>query len=141
MVGFLAFFSILGLFVIYYDLKERRIPNKLNICFFIGFSIYIWVEKLSLFKSLFAMGIVLILFLFIYGVTKGGIGEGDIKLVVPLAGIIGVDYVLDFLLLASIISFPVALFFYLKKNQKKYEIPFGPFLIFSFLITFIRINL
>ena len=141
MIGFLILFIVLSAGVIVYDLQQRRIPNQLNICFFISFLAYFWAEKLSLFSSLFAIVIVLTIFLFIYGVTHGGLGEGDIKLVVSLAGILGVFNLLNFLLLASLLTLPFALFFYKKKNHMEYEIPFGPFLIISFLIIFVSSNL
>lgn len=118
------------------DIKKREIPNSCNIILFILGLI------LNGKNGILGASIYLAPFFLIYGylsdlLKKDSLGFGDLKLVFSLGAILGNrDYfeVLKFLNFSFIFaSLYILLEFILKKEIRK-ELPFGPFLILSFLV-------
>lgn len=70
-----------------FDIKERKIPNKLVLPFILLGLIYSTIFKggIGLLNSLF--GIILVFVIFIIPFIFGGIGGGDIKLLMAIASI------------------------------------------------------
>lgn len=71
------------------------------------------------------------LFFIIYVVTKGGLGEGDVKLIPSLGLITGISGIFHLIFLAGLLSLPISIVLYWIKKERRYELPFAPFLIGS----------
>jgi len=136
--------SIVSLFLIVLvsDLLYLIIPDEIIIFFGIIFLI-LQTLILGFPNILFQLGSSLILFLFMFFLMKLGLflfkkeslGGGDVKLMAlvglvlhPILGILVV-------FLASLIALPISLVLLYTKKEK--VIPFGPFLVLSFLLLFL----
>lgn len=122
---------ILLLIASYFDSKEFRIPNKLNLGFFIlrfalipliGFS---WGNIYGL--------IVGMLIILIPAMIKNKPMGGDIKMLGVLGLYLGVKNVLILLIGTVILAFLYFLLIYIKKESKE-NIPLAPFVLCSFIL-------
>lgn len=129
------YFLLIGIGVIYIDIKEKRIPNGLSISYLVGLAIYIAVYNPSLIDIGGGIFLGMCILFLCYYLTKGGVGEGDIKMCFSLCALVGMEGSLYFLLLASLLSLPVGIFFLIRKKGRTYAFPFGPFLVISFLVV------
>lgn len=143
-MNFIIYAFILSLLVIiaFIDLDTKIIPDILVVLILIGAIIYeismilVYNSFGNLLDNIFGLAIGGLLFLIIFVLSKGGIGGGDIKLMAALGFILGVPKILlniflSFLLgaIASIILLSLGI------RKKKDYIPFGPFIVLSFIIT------
>ncbi len=137
------FWLIVGLLLIYLfiiDLNYMILPDR-PVFSLLGFVVlYRAVLVLSgimqltdLYWAVFAAVLSFAFFFSLWFFTKGkGMGFGDVKLVIPLALLLGAQNMLICLFLAFIIGAVVGLLLiFFKKGQFKTAIPFGPFLIVS----------
>lgn len=120
----------------YTDLKEMLLYDWVNLLLgFCGLS-YAYKNN-SILDAAYGFGIGFAVMLAVYLISRGGLGEGDVKLVPCLGLWLGMEKTLLCLLLAFILGavIGIALMFINKKNFNT-AIPFGPFLCFSAFISF-----
>lgn len=133
---------IIFLLMSYVDIKEHRIPDKLNLLLlllniiFLGIGFFVTRELNTIIERsvcFFASGIT---FITIAIISKGAIGGGDIKLFSILGLIFELKkYVLMIFLtflLAGIYSITMCL---LRKIDRKTQIPMAPFIALSSIIV------
>lgn len=121
------------------DLKYMLIPNKVLLFFapiFIACNLFL--SDLPIWKSiagsLLGGGLILVVAL----LSRGGMGMGDVKLLVLLGWIVGFPYVLIVLIVAAFLGTIVGGTLLLAGIvQRKQPIPFGPFLAVGALATFL----
>lgn len=155
-VFFVFIFSLL-IVISVYDLRHKIIPDKLVYLFIVlsFFSIFInpytfgSFFALPTFESLISGPISALPFVLIWYFSKGRLmGLGDSKLILGIGWILGLAQGFFSIILAFWIGAIISLLFiflpkiapYLIKGKKlnmKTEIPFAPFLIISFLVTFL----
>jgi leader peptidase (prepilin peptidase)/N-methyltransferase len=138
--GFLISLLIIVAFI---DMKLQIIPDIIVLIIFIGAVAHeIWklikyksfVDILDNILGLFTAGI---LFILVFVFSKGGIGGGDVKLISVLGFILGIPKIFLCIFLSFLLGAIVSIFllaFGIK--EKKDSIPFGPFIVISFIITF-----
>ena len=115
------------------DIRSRRIPNRLNLALFLLSLVY--ASRTGWATSLAGALAGLCLFLILYIATKGGIGEGDIKLIPSLGLVTGFPGIIDLIFYSSLLSLPFAVLFLLMKKGKAMELPYAPFLCVSFYLV------
>ena len=136
-----AIFSFLILIFVY-DLRHKVIPDAflhpLMALAFAGVLFVPFSGGLSL-MGVLAGPIVALPLLILFLVTRGrGMGFGDVLLMVPLGWLLGISAGFAGLLLAFWIGAIVGIALILLKYKKpKSEIPFGPFLILGFALSFL----
>lgn len=125
--------------IAYYDLKERRIPNRLLVLlllmktgylflsFFLQNSIFIKELLYSIFGVLFFALISLAVYTFLSKTT----GAGDFKLLISIGFVLGffdaVSLSMVCLTIAALVSF-----FHLFINNKWEKLPMAPIVLFAF---------
>lgn len=132
-----------------FDYREHRIPNifpaaiAVAAVVLLGAGVLLGQKGASAYittgvVAAIVCGLILVLSA---AVTKQGIGAGDIKLICAIALIAGVYTVMGMLffgvLLCSVYAVIVLL---LKKKSAGSAVPFGPFLLFGYVITLFVIN-
>lgn len=95
---------------------------------------------MSLVSGLVVFGIAYLLRLFGYIAFKQeALGGGDIKLSFVAGMLVGVKLGIVYIVLASFLAFPYAIYITLKNKDNM--LPFGPFLVSSLLIVFLNMNI
>lgn len=95
---------------------------------------------MSLVSGLVIFGVAYLLRLFGYLAFKQeALGGGDIKLSFVAGMLVGVKLGIVYIVLASFLAFPYALYITFKNRDNM--LPFGPFLVASLLIVFLNIDL
>ena len=95
---------------------------------------------MSLVSGLVIFGVAYLLRLFGYLAFKQeALGGGDIKLSFVAGMLVGVKLGIVYIVLASFLAFPYAL--YITFKNKDNMLPFGPFLVSSLLIVFLNMNI
>lgn len=121
------------------DLKTRRISNVMNgLLFGMGCSYVTLGSALGVldpWNRLVAGGLGFTIFLLLYLITKGGVGEGDLKLIPSLGLLVGYPGIFRLIVLSSFLSLPVALGLLWMKKGKATTLPYGPFLGIAFLVV------
>ncbi len=124
------------------DYYHKIIPDGLTLMIFIVTIVYKAVNlfafgvPLHIWENVFGLLAGGVLFFLIAIVSNGGMGGGDIKLIAALGFILGLKKTLLNILLSFIIGAVFSIFLlFMRKKGKKDEIPFGPFINISFLIT------
>jgi len=104
-----------------------------------------WVDSgiisalISIFNGLVIFGVAYLLQIFGYIAFKQeALGGGDIKLSFVAGLILGIKYGILYIVLASFLAFPYALYITIKNKENM--LPFGPFLVASLLIVFLNMN-
>lgn len=133
------FFSALVV-VTFIDLEHMIIPDSITLPgIVIGVICNLTILPYGLYPSL--MGIVLGggFFCLASLLSRGGMGGGDIKLIAMIGAFLGWQRVLLVIMisatLGSIIGISLML---IKKKDRKYAIPYGPFLAFAAIISILR---
>jgi len=94
---------------------------------------------LSILHGLVIFGVAYLLQIFGYIAFKQeALGGGDIKLSFVAGMILGIKFGVIYIVLASFLAFPYALYITIKNKDNM--LPFGPFLVASLLIVFLNIN-
>jgi leader peptidase (prepilin peptidase)/N-methyltransferase len=138
----LLLYGVFGYPLIAIDLKHQLIPDSLN---------YLWVWVILLATSLGGLPLDLaqavlgavVGFVALYTVREGyfllrqreGLGFGDVKLMLPLGGLVGLEGLATMVLLASFFGLLIALVQRLLRKVDGEEIPFGPALWMGALIV------
>ena len=112
----------------YTDLKFMLLYDKVTLFLAAVGLVRAWYDR-QLFDAAYGAGIMLAIMLVLYFASRGGMGEGDVKLA-PVLGIwLGLEQGLLCLLLAFISGGIVGVLLLLcKRGKLKQAIPFGPFL-------------
>ena len=140
------FFIMCYLIMIFvFDLRHKIIPD--DFLYPLAIAVFLGVFCLPLFLGApltvhiiwpLLSGFIIALPLFVlWAITRGkGMGFGDVKLVIPLAWLIGLSSGFAMLLLSFWIGAVFAIFLLMFANKKmKSEIPFGPFIIIAFSLV------
>lgn len=142
--GMAVVFSLPAIYLSYWDIKTRRLPNKvilptLGIVFFllvIKFSINL--NLVGLILSVLIPLLVAALFLVAYYFYPNGLGMGDIKAIL-LVGLVTchIDPSLFlFILMTAFVSSSVyGIFVQFGLKKREFKIPFGPFLFVPAIIS------
>ena len=131
------------------DLKVHRLPNALSYLFTASILTSLLIHSLhennlTNLKSALIQGFALAFFyLFVRVISRGGMGMGDVKLSLPV-GLISGYFGKYMIFIASYASFIIGAIFaitllLLKKENRKYVIPFGPFMIAGLAISYLYI--
>jgi len=135
---FVATILLLMTTIFVIDLEHMIIPDELNFFGFFFVVLFLLFYYQQFFVNIFA-GLVSSLFLLLLHLaTKGkGMGLGDVKFAVLAGSILGIDLIFQWQMLAFVIGGIVSVILLLtKKASFGKQIAFGPFLVVSFLITF-----
>ena len=124
--------SIIFIFCLLYhtytDMKSMLLYDKVTLLLAAVGLVRAWYEG-QLFYAAYGAGIMLAIMLVLYFASRGGMGEGDVKLVPALGIWLGLEQGLLCLLLAFISGGIVGVLLLLcKRGKLKQAIPFGPFL-------------
>lgn len=129
------------------DFKLKELPDYLTLLSVFLSGMYLFVISLGvpsatigqyLFTVFGIVGVsVFITFLICY--FFGGIGFGDVKLLIPVLLFIPPKYIMSYWVNTIILACLYSLFLYIKTKDKKLTIPFGPFIIFGLLSVFMHV--
>lgn len=141
---FLALFINLGALSLY-DLRSYRLPNLLNLTFFVLATITVYLQPLYPLSWHFIGALVGFLFPialnYVYVRLRGrdGIGMGDAKLLAGAGMLLGWPELPLILSISSTLGLVVALFKMRKRHDKTQAIyiPFGPFIAFATIILWL----
>jgi prepilin signal peptidase PulO-like enzyme (type II secretory pathway) len=127
---------LIAIFVI--DMEKQIIPD--NLIFFLYFfvSMALVLTHIGNFYGFLLAGYISSLFLLLLVfITKGkGMGLGDVKLAIPLGTILGLRQTPVWIFLAFLTGAYIGIILILVKRAKlRQKVPFGPFLIFAFIIS------
>ncbi|SER27092.1 leader peptidase (prepilin peptidase) / N-methyltransferase [Gracilibacillus ureilyticus] len=130
--------SSLGVILIVTDLCYMLIPNKIMLFFLPIFLILrIFLPLDPWWSSLLGSFIGFVFIMLIILISKGGMGGGDMKLFALLGIVLGYQGILLTFLFSTLLATVVSiLLILLKKINRKYPIPFGPYICGSALITY-----
>ena len=129
-------FQFLGLVAIYLiltpvDLKLKKIPDKILICMGIGQTLYSLMisPRAGLLYGLLTGAAVWAVCSLLSMATKGGLGQGDAKLLGLTAVFTGAGYLLQIIFWGLACAFCCSIFLLAnRKGTKKTQLPFVPFL-------------
>ena len=135
---FLLFVASVMITIFVIDLEQKLIPDELSLFGFIVVLVAA-IFLASFFANVFSGLLVSVILLLIHLVTNGrGMGLGDVKLALFAGTFLGWPYALIWLFIAFLTGAQVGIILILVgKASFGKQIPFGPFLIFSFFITVI----
>ena len=124
----------------YMIINDSPLIISLILIFFIKMFAFGFKEALfSLFSGLIIFGVAYLLNVFgTLAFKQEALGGGDIKLSFVAGMLLGIKFGIIYIVLASFLAFPYALYITLK--NKEHMLPFGPFLVASLLIVFLNIN-
>lgn len=123
-----------GIYIIYKDLKERIIPNKIILVLF-GISIIISIIDKNILYHILGFIVVGTIVLFIAIITKA-FGMGDVKYMYAIGGLLGLKLGLYALILSFLIGGLSSLVLLLIKKIKLNDtIAFGPFLVIGSIMA------
>lgn len=124
--------SIIFIFCLLYhtytDMKSMLLYDKVTLLLAAAGVVRAFFEH-QLLEALYGAGVLLVIMLLLYFVSRGGMGEGDVKLAPALGIWLGLEQGLLCLLLAFVSGGIVgALLLMCRRGKLKQAIPFGPFL-------------
>lgn len=129
---------ITSLYLVYYDIRFKKVPNKIIIMMFLVVffnKVYTDGELLS---SLVSGLCAFFTFLLIYIVSKGKMGMGDTKYTSIIAFHFGYYFWLKSTIFCSLFALIISGFLILtKKINRKTQIPFIPFIFLGWFTNFI----
>lgn len=128
----------------YYDYKEFRIPNKLiipGIVVWIGITLFematckdVWLANLI--TEIIVSLAFLIVCVLCAVIVKNGIGMGDIKLLMLMGLIEGIDGAVSSVFVSMIVIFIVAIIMFIaQKKSKKDMLPFAPYILMGTVLS------
>ena len=140
---FMALLSSVMLVIAVIDFKEQIIPDVLVLSILILSILYraadwlIYGVSFDILDSFLGALIPVLIFLLIILVSKGGMGGGDVTLVAAIGFILGRKSVLLCIMLSFVLGAIISLILLATKlKTRKDAIPFGPFLILGFYLTY-----
>lgn len=121
-------FILCLLYHTYTDMKSMLLYDKVTLLLAAIGVVRAFFEH-QLLEALYGAGAMLVIMLLLYFVSRGGMGEGDVKLAPALGIWLGLEQGLLCLLLAFVSGGVVgALLLLCRRGKLKQAIPFGPFL-------------
>ena len=121
-------FILCLLYHTYTDMKSMLLYDKVTLLLAAVGVVHAFFEH-QLLEALCGGGVLLVIMLFLYFASRGGMGEGDVKLAPALGIWLGLEQGLLCLLLAFVSGGIVgALLLLCRRGKLKQAIPFGPFL-------------
>lgn len=138
---FVSIFIIALLIHTYTDFKEMLLYDSVNIILCIaGCWRALYLDNIV---PAFIGATILFLVMFIlYYISKGGMGEGDVKLTCVLGLWLGIKLGLMMLLIAFVIGGMICGSLYINKRVNlQQQIPFGPFLCMSSILVYFYGNI
>lgn len=121
-------FILCLLYHTYTDMKSMLLYDKVTLLLAAVGVVRAFFEH-QLLEALYGAGAMLVIMLLLYFVSRGGMGEGDVKLAPALGIWLGLEQGLLCLLLAFVSGGIVgALLLLCRRGKLKQAIPFGPFL-------------
>ena len=132
--------------VAYTDYRSHRISNKVLLVGVAGWSVITLVElwmdlginRQVLISECVYAGVILVALLLVRLITKGGIGMGDIKLMVLMGLLEGSNGLMGSIMLSCIVIFVIAVvLLILRKKGRKDELPFAPAILLGSFISMI----
>lgn len=134
----LVFFSLL-LVLALIDLEHKLLPNTLTLpgtALGLLFAIFGWTIPFwqSVLGAVVGFAVILVIAL----ISRGGMGMGDVKMMALIGAFLGWKSVFYVLFGASLLgSVSGILYLYITKQDRKTQIPFGPFLSVSALVVYL----
>lgn len=127
---------ITGVYIMYWDFKEHRIPNKVNLVL-LFFGVLISVLEYDLWLNHVLGFVILGSIMLGLSLLPGGFGMGDVKYVFTFGLILGLNqawkaFIIG-ILLGGIVS---AVLLALKKASRKDHIAYGPYLVLGTWLSF-----
>ncbi len=130
-----------SVYLVYYDLKYKRVPNLITLFLFI-IVIISKIIGVNILPSLLSGTFAFLTFLIIHLVTKGKMGMGDTKYTSIIAIYFGYEFWLYSIIYCSIYAITVSITLYLlKKIKRDTKIPFIPFLVLGWVTQYIISNI
>ncbi len=123
---------IINLIIILEDVITKSIRNIWLIIYLI---IAVMLRADVLFEALVGGLIGLTFFLIAYFISKQGIGEADLIIIFIFGIISGPMLILRLIMFSSILSLPIVFYLFIRKKERRYEIPYAPFLIIALYIV------
>jgi len=132
-----------GIAVSYFDIKSKSIPNWLTALFLLfcfGFGVFwILIGAVKLSQAIWGCLIASVFFLLLYLVSRGALGEADLKLapgIGILMSVFSFTAAIWWILFAFVLAGGfAAIMLLLRRLQPKQEFAFGPFMFLGALIT------
>ncbi|WP_294353506.1 A24 family peptidase [uncultured Clostridium sp.] len=148
-VGFNTFFVFyyFVIFILYkiceIDIKTKTIDNKLFIILIILAAMSTFISNTSVISDKILTCVTsLILFVLLSKVTRNGFGMGDAKVIGVLGFILGLQGLMAVLIISSILVFIVGIIMIIKSfSNRKKDLPFTPFMLFSVILLLIANNM
>lgn len=126
-----------SIYLVYYDLKYKRVPNLINLFLFILVVISKIIDG-DIYPALLSGIVAFSTFLIINIITKGKMGIGDTKYTSIIAIYFGYEFWLYSIIYCSIYAIVISISLYLlKKIQRDTKIPFIPFLFLGWITQLI----
>lgn len=140
---FLALLTSILLTIAAIDIKQQIIPDSLVISIFLltviyrAASYFLYADTMNLKEGILGALLGLIVFLLIVLVSRGGMGGGDVTLITVLGFILGWRDLLVCTLLSFLIGAIISITLLISGiKTRKDPIPFGPFLIIGFYLSY-----
>lgn len=135
MINFIVLGIILSIAAIW-DLKKRIIPNKLIVIgLIIGLFLPIISKETNYPVALIGFFSVGSIMLFLWLISRGNFGGGDMKLCSLIGLYLGVYYGLGVIFLANLLTFILIPVFFIKKIPLRTKFPLAPFYLMGFILT------
>ena len=126
-----ALLGVLLVIAAVFDLRERIIPNRLNLAIALLAPLAWWAQSLALWPDIaLQIGVAALIFaLFIGLFAIGGIGGGDVKMIGALALWIDAGLIVDLLMIMALVGGVIAggmlIYRKMRKTTDKAEVPYG----------------
>jgi prepilin peptidase CpaA len=126
-----ALLGVLLVIAAVFDLRERIIPNRLNLAIALLAPLAWWAQGLALWPDIaLQIGVAALIFaLFIGLFAIGGIGGGDVKMIGALALWIDAGLIVDLLMIMALVGGVIAggmlIYRKMRKTTDKAEVPYG----------------
>ncbi|BFH18142.1 prepilin peptidase [Paenibacillus dendritiformis] len=121
--------GMLLLYLSFYDIRQRIIPNRITYPILIVFLTYRIIDDPVYLWGLVPAAALAIVFL----INPNCIGGGDIKMFACIGLMVGIDLTLSILFWLSVAGFIYLLFFRWVKKEVIRSIPLAPFAAFGFM--------
>ena len=120
------------------DIRKKKISKKMLLMgAIIGFLLFVFNQNGEIKNKLLGLAIGLIFYL-IYRISRGQIGLGDVGVLFIIGGAYGIDKSIQIILCSFLLVFICSIFlFIVKKLNRKYELPYLPFLFLGLLTLWI----